>query len=139
MKYVDKIRDILGNVSIVQYKENFFVRSNDVLVSSFSLVAMPGCCGICVSINSLVVSEFRGKGLGSLLNSMRKQIAWDMGYSLLMCTNLSDNIPQKKILSKNGWEVLKVFFNQKTGKEVEIQTVDLSDTGVSVGFIERMK
>jgi hypothetical protein len=100
--------------------------------AGFSLVAMPGCCGIVISTGAYVYSQYRQRGLGTLLNNLRKQMAWDMGYSLLLCTDVITNIPQQKILS--DWTPLGNFTNRRTGNVIAMHEWRLENTGVACGF-----
>ena len=43
-----------------------------------------------------------------------------LGYDYVICTVKSDNIPQLKILNKNGWKLLDDFINNETGNTVYI-------------------
>jgi GNAT superfamily N-acetyltransferase len=59
------------------------------------LTTMPGCCGIVISTNAYVYPDYRGKGLGHLLNRMRQQIAYEWGYGLIFATVTDDNFTRK--------------------------------------------
>ena len=96
-----------------------------VVVSKFELVQMSGCCGICISTGTHVHPEFRGKGVNSLLNNFRIDIAKDLGYGLLMCTDLKSNTPQMKTLDKNGWKHIHEFKNPRTGNILNITVKEL--------------
>lgn len=99
---------------------------NGERVARFNLEQLPGCCGICISTASYVEPEYRGIGLGLLLNSLRIEMTRQMGYGLLMCTDLENNIPQRKILEKNGWEDIYGFTNPRTGNVLKISVYNLT-------------
>ena len=96
-----------------------------VVISKFELVQMPGCCGVCISTGTYVNPEFRGKGVNSLLNNFRIDIAKDLGYGLLICTDLKSNTPQMKTLDKNGWKHIHEFKNPRTGNILNITIKEL--------------
>ena len=73
-------------------------------IAAFSMTGLPGCCGVCVSHYSHVANRFQGKGLGTLLCGIRKDIAKTMRYSCLLCTDVDDNLPQQRILDRHGWK-----------------------------------
>lgn len=94
-------------------------------VAFWSLVQMPGCCGICISTNSFVSPEFRQLGLGKLLNQFRIELARMLGYGLLICTDRVSNMPQQKILKANGWSGISTFVNPRTSNIIAIHEVAL--------------
>lgn len=98
---------------------------NDQTIAQFTLVQMIGCCGICVSTNSYVSSKYRQKGINTELNKLRIELAKDQDYSLLLCTDVATNVPQKKTLLKNGWIDIHRFRNSRTGNLVDISVIPL--------------
>lgn len=95
------------------------------IISSFSLQQLPGCCGICVSFHNNIDPKFRGNGLNVILNNFRIELARYLGYTILMCTDVHNNIPQKKTLIKNGWQDIFRFRNKRTDNLVDISIVQL--------------
>lgn len=95
------------------------------VISSFTLQQLPGCCGVCVSHDNRISLKYRGKGLNNILNQFRIDIARDLGYTILMCTDVHDNIAQKKTLVKNGWQDIFRFRNKRTNNLVDISIVQL--------------
>jgi hypothetical protein len=119
-----------GMVSYSIYVEK---ENGDLLtMSTFGLIEMPGCCGIAISTGAWIEHDYRKRGLGTLLNHVRLDIATDMGYSLLLCTDLFTNEPQRKILTKNGWLSLCRFRNKRTGNTISVDCVPLREDGVTV-------
>jgi len=109
---------------------NYVIRLSDLtygdkFIASFSLIEMPGCCGILVATDTYVYEDYRGEGLGNLLNKIQAEIAIADGYSLLLVTDISDNIPQRKILDKNKWKHLHEFNNDRTLNDITISCLDL--------------
>ena len=94
-------------------------------IASFRLYPMINCCGICVSTAASVIPSFRGKGLGTLLNSIRIDIARCDGYGLLLCTDIAQNEVQRKILKRNGWSDIKSFINPRTKNHIFISCINL--------------
>ncbi len=140
--YLNLISQIVGEeVKIQQSSACSDIKCGNINVATFHLQQLQGCCGVCVSYHSSVNSKFRNKGLGTLLNKMRQQIAWDNGYTVLLCTDVESNQAQQKILTTNGWEKLMTFTNRRTRNKVCIHTIQLKDTGMKVGdkFLEVQK
>ena len=95
------------------------------ITASFSLAQLPGCCGVCVSYHASVAINIRRKGLGTLLCSIRKDIARALGYGCMLCTDVVKNEPQQRILVKNGWKEVHTFRNPRTWNDVNIHVVNL--------------
>lgn len=112
----------------------FLVKIHDKSVASFTLVAMPGCCGILISTGAWIQSEYRNKGIGKLLNLMRIQIAHEWEYSLMLCTDVTTNTPQQRILQSHNWKDLGAFLNTRTDNIVKIHTIDIKPTEFKLGF-----
>jgi hypothetical protein len=101
------------------------VMNGNRLVASWELYRMPHCCGIVVSCRAFVAEEFRHKGLGTVLNNLRQEIGRGLGYSLMMCTDIETNSPQRKLLKTNGWRDLTSFVNARTKNRVLVSCVNL--------------
>lgn len=97
----------------------------DKNISTFRLLQMPGCCGICISTQNFIFDEFRGRCLNNIFNKFRMNVARHLGYTILLCTDLHDNEPQKKTLVKNGWKDIYSFVNNRTGNLLNISVVQL--------------
>lgn len=95
------------------------------VAAKFSLVPMINCCGIVVSTQAEVTSGFQGKGLGTLLNSFRIDLARHKGYGVLLCTDVESNEPQRRVLKKNGWKDIFKFVNPRTKNVVCISVINL--------------
>jgi GNAT superfamily N-acetyltransferase len=112
----------------------FVLWTDKDMIACFTLVTMPGCCGILVSTGSYVEQKFQGKGIGHLLNSMRQRIAYEWGYPLMICTDVTTNTPQQKILSKAGWKHLLGFKNSRTGNDVSLHAIPVLPGNIELGF-----
>ena len=147
-KYTKKLKELLGQNLIIQcqlygeYKPLHIynlvyikdlpgglkfrvINIEGVVISKFELAQMLGCCGICISTGTYVHPDFRGKGVNSILNNFRIDIAKDLGYGLLMCTDLKSNTPQMKTLDKNGWKHIHEFENPRTGNILNVTIKEL--------------
>lgn len=99
---------------------------NSHLVSYFSVYQMQGCCGIAISTDAYVNDRWRHKGLGTLLNSLRIDLARCCGYGVLLCTDLTANTAQRRILEKNGWKDIYTFVNPRTQNQLAISVINLT-------------
>lgn len=119
IKTSDAYTDKVGGYNYHIIGPNYFK------ISSWELVQMIHCCGICVSTSAMIYDKYRGMGLGTLLNKLRIHLAAEAGYGCLMCTDIDSNIPQRKILAKNGWKDVHSFTNPRTGNVIHISLIDL--------------
>ena len=147
-KYTKQLKELLSQDVIIQYsvngknknltleeliyiKDTFYGLKFEIidlqgnLISTFRLLQMVGCCGICISTGTYVNPDFRGKGVNIILNNFRIDIAKHLGYGLLMCTDLKSNTPQMKTLDKNGWKHIHEFKNPRTGNILNITIKEL--------------
>lgn len=95
--------------------------------AGFYLTQLPGCCGVLVSHNAHIVSGQRHKGLGTLLQAMRIDMAWVMGYTILLATDKVYNTYQRRIMAKHGWKDLTNFTNRRTGHVVAVSVLQLKE------------
>lgn len=94
-------------------------------IAKFKLLQMPGCCGICISTGVATYNDFKKLGINKLLNKFRIQIAKECGYTILMCTDLQDNIGELKTLEANDWKHLLTFTNYKTNNKLNLTIKEL--------------
>lgn len=136
---LEQISKMVGRpVSMEQLRDSEFrlkVTENGDYVAAFCLNQLDGCCGVCVSYHAGVSMAYRNRGIGSLLNQMRQQIAWNWGYTVILCTDRCDNECQEKILSRNAWDRMMTFCNRRTGNDVSIYAKNLSDLGFVIGAV----
>ena len=101
--------------------------NNNEIISTFKLIQMIGCCGICVSTGVYVHNEYRNKGVNTILNNFRIDIAKELGYGLLLCTDVSNNTAEVKTLDKNGWKHIYNFKNPRTSNKINISIKELNN------------
>ena len=80
----------------------------------------PGCNQLTVSNHAFIYPKDRGKGNGHKNHELRLKRAKFLGYDYIMCTVISTNIIQIKIMKKHNWKELDRFTNSETGNEVII-------------------
>jgi len=92
-----------------------------------NIVGMTGCCGACISTASYVYDKYRNRGIGSIMNRVRAEVAREFGYTVMICTDVIDNYPQQQVLKKNGWVHIASFVNNRTGHDIGIHIKALRD------------
>jgi len=96
------------------------------VVSTFRLLEFPGCCGIALSTGAYVFPEFPERGIGTILNILRIEIARAHGYTVMVCTaNDADDGLMDRLLRKNRWEESFSFINKRTDNKVSMHHVFL--------------
>lgn len=124
---------IMRTISLATYDakadiSHWRVYLNDgIVVAGFELYPMIGCCGIAVSTHAFVNPSYRRKGIGTVLNLMRQELAVADGFSILLCTDVVDNEAQQKILNATGWKRAFSFLNRRTGNTVSLHYVTLKE------------
>jgi GNAT superfamily N-acetyltransferase len=128
----EKFRQILGSDPIIEvnsYKTGCFILSTFGAgvyknVAQFSVVQLPGCCGVVVFFHASVAEDFRQKGLGSLLLEVREEAAIKAGFTIALATILKSNTTERSLLDKSGWETNAGadFKNVRTKNEVVMLT-----------------
>lgn len=121
------LRDSLNSLK-ARYHQDYFIFIQTMaksVVSQMRTYQLPGCCGICVSSAAHVSPYFRNRGINTILNKFRIEFAKHLGYTVLMCTDISNNKPEKQTLIKNGWKDIHHFINQRTNNGVDISIINL--------------
>lgn len=135
-KYRVQLTNLVGDFTLkestskVDYSEKlplgkWSLKKGGDKIAYFELYPMINCCGICVSTRAEVAERWKHKGLGTILNSLRIDIARANGYSVLMCTDDQANEYQRKILVRNGWQDVHSFVNARTKHRVAISLINL--------------
>ena len=131
----------LGNYSVMLDKENnlpeqFLYKDKptdgaipfsdyDKVIGSFKLYHLPYCCAFLVSCNAFVNYNFRKKGIGTILNLLRQDIGKLLNFTSILCTDIEDNIGQRKILKKNGWKDVHSVINKRTNNKLFLSVIDI--------------
>lgn len=120
LRQIEKICKVKG-IYVEEAMGSIFIKDAKGLnIAYFKVEALTGCCGIQLSTGAYVANTYRGRGLGTLLNTIRIKAAKRAGYGILLCTDRKHNAPQAKILKKNGWEEIATFENPRTHNIINI-------------------
>lgn len=99
--------------------------NNKSFLTEFSLVQLPGCCGVCVSFHAALANPFKKRGLGTIFNKVRIDLARTLGYGIILSTDVLSNQVQRKIFEKNEWKDICTFTNPRTTHVVAISVKEL--------------
>src|ERR1700678_786125 len=75
----------------------------DTPAFSFSMSGFHGCCGMCIAYHMAVCNAYSKKGIGTILEKCRIDIATMSGYSKIMATTIDSMKPEHQILEKLRW------------------------------------
>lgn len=105
----------------------YVMKPNNVAVASFCLVAFPGCCGLVISTAATTYYPHAGKGIGKITLELRQALCKERGYTVLVCTDVDHNAPQRKLLNRAGFKDVYQFRNRRTNNLVNISVKHLYD------------
>jgi hypothetical protein len=89
-------------------------------ITSWIMHQFPGCCAFCISTGVYVAGYYRNKGVNKIANRLRQALAKADGYTALFCTDVDDNLPERRTLLANGWQDIFVVTNKRTGNRVNL-------------------
>ena len=125
-------RSIEDEIGELEYKKDsnwglgtYTLKCKDKIVSHWKLYEMPHCCAYMISCNVEVITAYRNKRIGTILNSLRQDIGRLLGYSALLCTDIEKNIYQRKLLETNGWRDVHNVINKRTQNRVYLSVINL--------------
>jgi len=110
----------LGTYQVIQQIEN-----KKIVLSSWKLYQLQHCCAFMVSCNVIVHQDYRNKRIGTILNQLRQDIGRILGYSSILCTDIEQNINQRKLLKTNGWKDIHSVINKRTDNRVCISVINI--------------
>lgn len=102
-----------------------FTRSNSGVIyhlGSFDFSTLEGCCGVVVSSNSHLEKNYRQSSASDNFRKIKELLANHLGYSLMMATIQTDNIPAMGNLFKSRYKVHETFKNRRTDNVIAIAT-----------------
>lgn len=95
------------------------------VISTWNLYQLQHCCAFMVSCNVKVEESYRGKRIGTILNQLRQDIGRLLGYSSILCTDIEQNVNQRKLLKTNGWKDIHSVVNKRTNNRVYLSVVNI--------------
>lgn len=119
--YERELTTLLGvklHISIERHEIRISSYDDVHLIAVVCVMEMFNCCGCAVSTGKWVTSNWRNKGLGTVLTCMAIDIARAKRYSFILATDSSlDNI---RILTRLGFYELDAFVNKNSSFTVRI-------------------
>lgn len=100
-------------------------RKRATVLHNFGLAQMVGCCGVCISTGVYTWDKFRKKGINKVALEIRKLIAKDQGYGMLLCTYKANNEAEAKTLANGKFENIYEFNNPRTCNDIRLAAYTL--------------
>jgi len=104
---------------------SFIDTDTNKIVCCSRLTELPSCCAFLVSHNLFIYFDYRNKGLNKYFIQIREELARMFGYTAIICTDVEDNVPQRKTLKKAGWNDIYNVRNKRTGNSVFLSLKEL--------------
>jgi hypothetical protein len=76
---------------------------------------LPYCEQIAWLHGTYMKDDYLGKGFGAEEQLDRLRVLKERGFDIVLASVITENIPETKIMNKNGWVVLTVFENTCSG------------------------
>lgn len=103
-----------GLHSPVLFKVYRVSTSSRIEIGCTSMAPLPGCCGVVVSFHTYLNALNRHTGLSEEFRKLKRTMAEELGYSLMICTADMSNIPAVGNMLKS-YKVVSTFTNKRTG------------------------
>lgn len=124
MNSVD-MNTVQGNWQMYSRIGRFLVIGNSSTAISWYMSQLPGCCGVCVSHDSCVMASHQHKKLATICMGLKKAIAKQLGFTMMLVTDKDYNIYNTKVFDKHGFKPCFEFKNARTSNAVTGRWVKL--------------
>lgn len=94
-------------------------------VGACQIDSLPGQSQIAICHSFFVSHGRRGLGEGGRLKKKQLKALYKANYDFALCTVAQGNCAQKKILKKQGWAMLTIFWNTRSSEITEIWGYEL--------------
>lgn len=92
---------------------------------AFEIDSLPSQCQIAVCHGFYVNPAARKQGFGHVLKTEQMEVLQHLNYNFAICTVVSSNVAQKKILERSGWEFMRKFYSERQDEHVEVWGIEL--------------
>ena len=89
-------------------------------IADFKLIGFPGCCGLVISTQTMVAESCRGRGIGKLLQHLKKHLALSLGFGAILAVTVQKNEIQHKVFEGAGYQHLEDVYNKGTGNTINM-------------------
>lgn len=96
---------------------NFIITHKTTKIHQWQFAALPGCCAVLVS-TATFTWEPRKKGVNTLSNKFRQELAKSAGFSCLLISYIDE--ATNKIAKRESFAMSDPFTNKRTGRQVTL-------------------
>lgn len=118
--YEDLVKEQKGLRKETMFTLHRVTDYSEYQIGQFALAPMPGCCGIVVSCYTFLKEDNRGQGLSEPFRQLKHKLAKDLGYTVMIATTQTKNIPAVGNMIKSKYKIVDVFRNKRTGNDIGI-------------------
>ena len=97
--------------------------------AAFEIDSLPSQCQVAICHGFFVAPESRGMGHAHLAKQEQAEILKGLAYDYAICTVVSSNQAQKRVLEKAGWECIAEFVSRRQDEHVEIWGFEVNQGG----------
>lgn len=87
-------------------------------IGYFYFSPMPGNCGMVVCHNMSLTEMSRHTGLSQTVRDLKEKIARQLGYSVMIATTDTGNVPAAGNMLKSKYKVVHTFTNKRTNNHI---------------------
>jgi GNAT superfamily N-acetyltransferase len=119
-KQIETLDDLNKFINIENTNKIIIEDSKGNFIVIFRLSQMYNCCAICIFSEFEIRYSYRNKKIAQSIIKFAMDYSKKIGFTSLICTDVSQNLPMRHILHKFGWTDISTFKNERTGNIVNI-------------------
>ncbi|MDD2978272.1 GNAT family protein [Aquabacterium sp.] len=97
--------------------------------AAFEIDSLPSQCQVAICHGFFVDPAARGKGHSHQAKRAQTEVLKGLAYDYAICTVVSSNQAQKRVLEKAGWECVAEFVSRRQDEHVEIWGFEVNQGG----------
>ena len=103
------------------FSEAYFVfKVGNLVLGSFRMSPMPGCCGVVISHDTHLNPQHRNSGYSDRFRELKEALAKHLGYSVVIATTQMHNLPAVGNMYKSKYNMVDTFKNSRTNNLIGI-------------------
>ena len=87
---------------------------------AFEIDSLPSQVQVAICHGFFIDPPARGKGHAHQTKKAQTEVLKGLAYDYAICTVVSSNTAQKRVLEKAGWSCIAEFFSRRQSERVEI-------------------
>jgi len=99
---------------------HFQFKVGKLLLGSFRMSPMPGCCGVVISHETHLAPAYRNTGYSDRFREIKEALAKHLGYSVMIATTQMHNLSAVGNMYKSKYNMVDTFNNKRTNNLIGI-------------------